>query len=460
MTAATDIAVVGLGISGEATARYFLGLPEGERPKRLIVVDGNDTPVLRERAGKLEALGADVRLGSETIPDKIGLAVISPGIAPGTPLYLAARESADETIGEIELAYRVSHAPWVAVTGTNGKTTVTSLIAHLLRSAGMLAEAVGNIGRPAIEVARETHPTAVIVAEVSSFQLHSVESFHPRVGVLLNITPDHMDWHGDMEAYIADKSRLFANMGHTDTAVIDVDDLAAAEVATTLSREDVRLSTVRRDVPEPEGAGVVDGQLVLDHQGHRLPLCDMDELLIKGDHNVSNALAAAAAAHACGADTEALRAGLVSFEPIEHRLEPVGELDGAEYYNDSKATNVDAVLKALTAFSDRSLVLLLGGRAKGTSFDELAAAVAACDCNAVAFGEAGPEISRALESVGASSALASDLAAAFTTARATARPGDAVLLSPACASFDEFANYRERGQAFKSMVTQAGGARA
>jgi UDP-N-acetylmuramoylalanine--D-glutamate ligase len=452
-----DVLVVGLGVSGEASARYFLDLPEGERPERVRVVDEGDSDILRERADRLTSAGADVGLATDTVAEHADLAVISPGIPPRSPLYAAAREQARETIGEIELAFRVSHAPWIAVTGTNGKTTVTSLIAHVLRSAGMVAEAVGNIGRPAIEVARDTHTTSVIVAEVSSFQLHSVDTFRPRVGVLLNITPDHMDWHGSMESYIADKSRMFANMDHTDTAVVNVDDLAAAEVATDLSLADVHLVTVTLDAPERDGAGIVDGRLVLDHQGHRFDLCAVDDLLIRGDHNVGNALVAAAAAHACGADPDALRWGLASFEPIEHRLEPVGEIDGAEYYNDSKATNVDAVLKALTAFSDRSLVLLLGGRAKGTSFDTLASAVAECRCAAVAFGEAGPEIADALEDAGLEAVVADGMREAFSEAHRMSRPGDVVLLSPACASFDEFANYRERGHAFKQMVAEAGG---
>lgn len=178
--------------------------------------------------------------------------------------------------------------------------------------------------------------------------------------------------------------------------------------------------------------------------------------MIKGDHNISNALAAAAAAHACGAGRDAIRAGLLSFEPIEHRLEPAGEVDGVEYYNDSKATNVDAVLKALTAFSDRTTVLLVGGRGKGTSFDELAQAAAGS--TVVAFGEAGPDIACAFQATEAEPMLAKTLAEAVEMARSVARPGDAVLLSPACASFDEFANYRERGQAFKDLVAAAQGA--
>jgi len=450
-----DILIAGLGISGEATARYFLTLPTAESPGRVIVLDGNDTPVLRERKERLEELGADVRLSTEELAERVDLAVISPGLAPGSPLYECAQESAEETIGEIELAYRVSHAPWVAVTGTNGKTTVTSLVAHVLRSAGMIAEAVGNIGVPAIEVVRDTSSSSVIVAEVSSFQLHSVEEFHPRVAVLLNITPDHVDWHGSMESYIADKSRIFKRMGRLDTAVVDVDDLAADEVATELSQTEVGLVTVRRSRPPEGGAGLVDGMLVLDHDGREIELCKADELQIKGEHNISNALAAAAAAHACGADRDAIRAGLMSFEPIEHRLEPAGEVDGVEYYNDSKATNVDAVLKALTAFSDRNVVLLVGGRAKGTSFDALAQA--ASGMSVVAFGEAGPEIACAFQATETEPMLATSLAEAVKKARSIARPGDVILLSPACASFDEFANYRERGRAFKTLVVSAGG---
>ncbi|MDP2182485.1 MAG: UDP-N-acetylmuramoyl-L-alanine--D-glutamate ligase [Actinomycetota bacterium] len=446
-----DILVVGLGRSGAAVVRYLLSCIVHGDSITITAVDGEDTPELLQLAEEYRAVGVRVELGCDRVDGHWGLGIVSPGIPPGTPLHISAVETCDETIGELELAFRMSSSPWVAVTGTNGKTTVTSLASHLLECAGTITETVGNIGNPAIDIVEEAAPEAAIVAEVSSFQLHLVTEFHPRVAVLLNITPDHIDWHGSMAAYTADKTRIFERMGAGDTAVIDVDDAGAAPYASEVELQGVRVVRVSRMHVPAGGAGLDGGMLVLDTDEGRVELIPARDLRIKGDHNISNALAAAAAAHAFGADATALREGLASFAPIEHRIESVTTVGEVEYFNDSKATNPGAVLMALSAFRDRPVVLLLGGRNKDNLFDEIAEAARSCR-GVVAFGEAADEIVAAFDAAGTPVVGANGLADATRIAHDLALPGDAVLLSPACASFDEFSGYAERGRTFKRMV--------
>lgn len=450
------IAVLGLGRSGTAAVQWALARP-GRDAAGVVVFVEDDTPKLREAAAALRAGGVRVVLGADRVPDE-GFAVVvaSPGIAPHRPLMISACSLGIPVISELELAYLVAQAPIVAVTGTNGKTTVTSLVTHLLRTAGMNAVSAGNIGVPALDAAREVGPRGVIVAECSSFQLALTFDFHPRVAVLLNVTPDHIDWHGSMEAYAADKARVFANLDAGDVAVVDIDDPGSAVWAETVSGRGIPVVRVGRDAPT--GARVSDGVLVVDLGAGDIELVATGELLIKGTHNISNALAASAAALAAGANAEAVRAGLRTFAPIEHRLEPVGTVDGVSFVNDSKATNPDAVLKALTAFDDRPLIVLLGGRNKGNDFTELAGACGARCKLAVLYGEARPELEVAFRATGAPFAVATDMLQALEVARSQALSGDVVLLSPACASFDGFANYEERGRAFAGAVARLGGA--
>ena len=448
------IAVLGLGRSGEAVVRWALGRRSTGEDVSVAAFVEHDSDALREAADELRALGASVSLGVSSFPDDgFDLLVASPGIAPHRPLMLSAARLDSPVISKIELAYRVSIAPFVAVTGTNGKTTTTALITHLLREAGHPAESVGNIGSPAITAAAEVGRAAVLVAECSSFQLASTERFRPRVSVLLNITPDHLDWHGSLESYEADKARVFANQGAGDTAVIDIDDTGSALWADRVESGGVRVVRVSAARMTPGGASLVDGVLTVDTLACRVPLVRPDEMKIRGEHNVSNALAAAAAALAMGASPEDVRRGLRTFEPIEHRLEPAAVIRGVEYVNDSKATNPDAVLKALTAFDERPLIVLLGGSRKGNDFHELARACRARCRMAIAYGASGPEIESALEDEGAAYLRAETMAEALALAAGIASPGEVVLLSPACASFDEFANYEERGRTFKRLVS-------
>lgn len=452
------IAVLGLGRSGEAVVRWAIHRP-GTAASDVAVFVEHDSSSLRAVAADLRRVGVQVELGvSEVSGDGYDLVVASPGIAPGRPLMVSARALGVPVVSELELAYQVASAPMVAVTGTNGKTTTTALIAHLLRSGGFDAAAAGNIGHPALEAAREVGTGGVIVAECSSFQLALTLEFHPRVAVLLNITPDHLDWHGSMQAYVDDKARIFANLTEGDVAIIDVDDAGSAEWAPRVAARGVRVVTVSS--ADGGGARVADGMLVVDVGDGDECLVPVDDLLIRGSHNVSNALAASAAALTLGVPAQAVRVGLRTFAPIEHRLQPVGTVAGVTYVNDSKATNPDAVLKALTAFDQRPVLVLLGGRNKGNDFGELARACRGRCRLSVLYGECRAELEAAFTVCGASFMTAGGMVEALGMARAEADAGDVVLLSPACASFDEFGNYEERGAAFSAAVTAwAGGLR-
>jgi UDP-N-acetylmuramoylalanine--D-glutamate ligase len=451
------ILVLGLGMSGTAAARWGLRRASSGEDVRVTVVDERteaDDSCLADKALSLRAEGAEVVLGARDAPaGPWDLIVASPGIPPHASIMISAKASGAPVISEVELGWRVATAPIVAVTGTNGKTTVTALIAYLLTLAGMDARACGNIGGTTVLDAALAAPAdAVLVAEVSSFQLALTDRFHPRVAVLLNITPDHLDWHGSLEAYAADKAKVFANVGPGDVAVIDVDDPGSAAIVGRAEATGATVVRVSRSRMRPGGASVVDGVLAVDRPGGPVALVAPGEMRIRGDHNVSNALAAASAALALGAGLEEVRRGLETFAPIEHRLEPVGEVDGVRWVNDSKATNPDAVLKALTAFGDEPLIVLLGGRNKHNDFRPLARAVVARARAVVLFGESLPELREAFAGSGVTVVEAETMAKAVRAAAGIAVGGDVVLLSPANASFDEFTSYGHRGDVFKRMV--------
>ncbi|MHB1136438.1 MAG: UDP-N-acetylmuramoyl-L-alanine--D-glutamate ligase [Coriobacteriia bacterium] len=443
------LVVLGLGASGVAAAKW--GLSRSADGVRVTVIDSGSGEVVAARADELRSLGAEVLLGCDRV-ESGDLVVASPGIRPSSVLMASARELGVPLISEIELAYRLSEAAWVAITGTNGKTTTTALVTHLLREAGFVAEPAGNIGPAASRVACELGSAGIVVAEVSSFQMVLADTFHPRVAALLNITPDHIDYHGSLEAYAAEKAKVFAHQVPGDTAVIDIDDPGSAAYADDVASRGITVRRVSRAQAPRSGAYLRGTMLVLEERGEEHTLVETGSLSILGDHNVSNALAAAACARAMGASVEAIRAGLVSFKPIEHRLEPVGVVDEVEYFNDSKATNPDAVLKALTAFGSRSLVLLLGGRNKGVDMHPLARAVAERTCDVVIFGEAVPEFAAAFEGLDLRVVRAEGLTDAVAHAHEIAQPGSVVLLSPGCTSYDEFSGYEERGRRFKELV--------
>ena len=458
-----DVVVLGLGRTGEAAARYLASLAPGR--VRSVTLYGGASSAEGERTRALEAAGVRVVTGTEEVSGSFDLAVTSPGIPLDAPFARSAAACSRELVGEVELAFRESPERWVAVTGTNGKTTTTSLVTHLLREGGLEASSVGNIGTPPTELVAGRPAGGWLVAELSSFQLAATTSFHPRVAVLLNVTPDHLEWHHTMEAYAAAKERALANLGAADLAVVSVDDdwcRAAARRCEERGLRVCRLSTAG-DPGSPCAAFLREGTLVVRLDGAEHVLLDASELKIFGTHNAENALAAAACALELGVADELVRSGLRSFSPIEHRIEPAGEVGGVRYVNDSKATNTDSVEKALTAFPAGTVVLMLGGHDKMTDLSSLASAVCARCRVAVCFGEAGERIAAALEAARAASGSglavlrAPHLREAFDAAVASARPGETVLLSPACSSFDEFSNMAERGRLFKRLVRELSG---
>lgn len=428
--AGTRVVVAGLGLSGEAAARHLLA-----RGARVAVVDAADDAPLRERAAALT--GAEVLLGREDASALEGasLVVASPGVAPRSPILAAARASGIPIWSEVELAWRLARALMLGVTGTNGKTTTTRMLAAALAGAGLRATAAGNIGRPLVDAAVEDHD--VIVAELSSFQLHHIVSFRARVAVLLNLADDHLDWHGSFEAYAADKARIFENQAAGDAAVVERSVALRAGGAARL----VAFSTG----PAAGGAGVEEGWIVAP-EGR---VVETARLRARGLPNLANAVAAAAAACAHGAPPAPVGDALARFEPLPHRMELVAESAGVAWINDSKATNPHAALGALAGI-DRA-VLIAGGRNKGLDLAVLAAAADRVT-SVVSIGESAEEVAAAFSAAGVPVVRAASMDEAVERAAALARPGDVVLLSPACASFDMFADYKARGEAFRESV--------
>lgn len=479
-----DVLVLGLGKSGCAAADYLLDRLGG-RVSSVAIAAGPDNDYSRERGAAFEARGARVLFDHYRIEGRYDLCIASPGISQFEDFYRSAQAACGEIISEVEFAWRESALAdrWVGITGTNGKTTTTSLAAHLLRTAGVEALPVGNIGDTCLDaVAQNAADGAqpakprVLVAEVSSFQLASTRLFAPQVAVLLNITPDHVSWHKTFEAYAAAKRKVYANLASVpgSLAVFDAaDDQARACVRQLKAQGAERgfdylpigaaagLSANMHEVCGSENAAYLreDGMLCVQHGEEVTPLVPADNLQIKGLHNVANALAASAVALALGTPVEKVREGLRSFAPLEHRIEPCGFIGGVECYNDSKATNVDATLKALAAFGDKKPIALLGGFDKGTDLTELVQ-TAQRHCKAVVcFGAAAPRFEEAFEGACIPVIAAQGMESALDAALSAAEDGDIVLLSPACASFDEYHGFEARGRAFKDMVAQRAAAR-
>jgi UDP-N-acetylmuramoylalanine--D-glutamate ligase len=451
-----SVLVLGCGGSGRSVARYCATEPAG-RVDSVTVYAGLKAPA-PEVVSELEGLGCAVVSGTEDVQGSYDLCVSSPGISVLKPFFKSAEAASAEVVSEPEFAWRESPGRWVAITGTNGKTTTTTLVRDLLCAGGMGAQEVGNIGVLATEQLRGRAEGSWFVAELSSFQLACCSRLHPRVGVLLNITPDHLEWHGTGEAYAAAKERLFANMGAGDLAVVGVGDEGSRAIAGRLEGRGLRVCrvSVEADPGTPEAAWVEAGSLHVRLSGATYDLPATEELPLKGSHNWQNMLAASACALELGVAEQDVAGCLRSFVPLEHRIEGCGEVAGVRYVDDSKATNVDAAEKALTAFPAGSMVLLLGGHDKGTDLSGLARQVAALCKAAVCYGEAGERFERALQDAGvASVSRVPHMADAFEAARAIAEPGEVVLLSPACSSFDEFPGFEARGDAFKALVAEA-----
>jgi UDP-N-acetylmuramoylalanine--D-glutamate ligase len=437
MTASELALVVGMGRSGEAVAGHLLA-----HGWRVIAVDDAPGEAGRDRA---RALGVDLveSPGEDVLRRLVGeadMVATSPGVPIRHPVFRAAAEQDVPVLGEVELAWRDLDRPVVAVTGTNGKTTVTTLIARMLVESGVAAIAAGNIGLPlSSAVGREVD---VVVAEVSSFQLQFVDGFRPAVAVWLNLAADHLDWHPDVDSYVAAKARIWERQGPDDVAVVNADDPIVMEAA---SRAPGRVVTFGLGCAERVPTWTVIGKVLRGPVG---AVVGLDELPRSQPHDVANALAAAAAASAVGATVEGMRAALVGFEGLPHRLELVAVGRGLRWYDDSKATNPHAAATAVAGFD--SVVLIAGGRNKGLDLSAMAAPVDRIRA-VIAIGEAAGDVAATFDGL-RPVRPASSMDEAVTLAAAAARPGDAVLLSPGCASFDWYDSYAQRGDDFARAV--------
>jgi UDP-N-acetylmuramoylalanine--D-glutamate ligase len=438
------VAVIGLGRSGVAATRLL-----ARAGVRVYASDAAAHPAGGDAVAALRALGAGVELdlgGHDLAKIRAATAVIvSPGVPPDAPPLAAARAAGVPVFAELDLGFRAL-APGtrcIAVTGTNGKTTTTALVAHLLRAAGLRAEAAGNIGRPLCDVALAAAPCPWLAVEVSSFQLHDSPAFAPDIGIVTNLAPDHLDRYPSVEAYYADKRLLFRNATEAQVWVLNGDDAAVLELARGVPGRRACFSLAR---PSEAWYDAPRRRLRLGGQD----LVAREELRLLGDHNVANALAAALAAHEAGVPPALLAEGLRSFAALPHRLEPVREVDGVLWINDSKATNIASTVVAVAAM-DRPFVLLLGGRHKGEPYTRLAPLLAGRCRLVIAYGEAADRIAHDLAGQ-VPLERGTSFADVLARARAAARPGDAVLLSPACSSYDMFRNYEERGTAFREFV--------
>ena len=427
--------VVGLGRSGAAVARHL-----GDRGARVLAVD--DAPDDAARAAAAELAVELVETPSEAqladLVDRASVVVPSPGVPIHHPVFRLAEARGVPVRSEVELAYRWSRHPIVAVTGTNGKTTVTALVTEMLVASGRRAVAGGNIGFPLSDAVRRD--VDVVVAEVSSFQLWWTDTFRPRVAVWLNLAEDHLDWHPDLDSYVTAKARIWAHQEKDDLIVVNVDDpVVAGQVAGARSR--VETFAVWRAADWH----VSDGGELRGPPGALVPVAELHRSM---PHDVSNALAAAAAAMGAGATLDGVRTALRTFEGLPHRLSLVADAGGVRWYDDSKATNPHAALSAVSAFD--SVVLVAGGRNKGLDLSVLAKAAERIRA-VVALGEAGPEVEAAFAGIRPVTRAAT-MDEAVRAAAAFARTGDAVLLSPGCASFDQYRSYAERGDDFAAAV--------
>lgn len=450
-----SVCVAGLGVSGRAAARVLAG-----RGARVTIVDARDGEEQRGHAAELEALGVTVRLGDgESLPADAGLVVTSPGWRPDAPLLAAAAAAGVEIIGEVELAWRLrpeDAAPWLAITGTDGKTTVVRMLACMLTAAGHKALAVGNVGTPIVEAVGQ--PYDVLAVELSSYQLHWSGSLAPYAATVLNVAPDHLDWHGSMDAYVGAKAKIFTP---GCVAVYNADDDTSSALAERAGGVSRRIGFTLQ-VPRPGELGVVE-ELLVDRAFTDDPASQAAELAALGDvrpfapHNVANALAAAGLARAFGVPPEAVCEGLRAFVPDPHRIQHVADVAGVSYVNDSKATQPHAAAASLAAYD--SVVWIAGGLLKGLDVDDLVRSCAGRLRGAVLMGRDRHRLAEALArhapdvpvvDVPDTDTGAMDRVVAH--ASGLARPGDTVLLAPVGASFDMFANYPARGDAFIAAV--------
>ncbi|MFI9378398.1 UDP-N-acetylmuramoyl-L-alanine--D-glutamate ligase [Streptomyces parvulus] len=461
------VTVAGLGVSGVPAAKVLHGLGA-----RVTVVNDGDDERARTQAAELETLGVTVRLGDgATLPEGTELIVTAPGWKPDKPLFTAAHEAGVPVWGDVELAWRLRDrdgrkaVPWLAVTGTNGKTTTVQMLASILRAAGLRTAAVGNIGVSLLDAVTGDEEYDVLAVELSSYQLHWAPSPRAHSAAVLNLAPDHLDWHGSMEAYAADKGRIYE--GNRVACVYNVADKATEDLVRAADVEEgCRAVGFTLGSPAPSQLGVVEGLLVdrafvEDRHRNAQELAEVSDVNPPAPHNIANALAAAALARSFGVSAAAVRDGLRAFTPDAHRIAHVADVDGVAYVDDSKATNTHATEASLAAYE--SIVWIAGGLAKGATFDELVAGAAKRLRGAVLIGADRALIREALARhapevpvVDLDRTDTGAMLQAVQEAQRLARPGDTVLLAPACASMDMFTNYNKRGDAFAQAVRELG----
>ncbi|MGD8241265.1 MAG: UDP-N-acetylmuramoyl-L-alanine--D-glutamate ligase [Desulfobacterales bacterium] len=442
------VTVAGLGKSGLAVARFCR-----QQGARVTVTDMAPRDRFATEAGELETLGVTLEFGAHRAAtfDQAELVVLSPGVPHTIAPLETARRRGIPVIGEVELASRYIQEPIVAVTGTNGKTTTTELLGHMLRTSGLDVFVGGNIGTPLIDYVAQGRRRDWLVIEVSSFQLDTIVGFRPRIGVLLNISADHLDRYASFEAYAESKMQLFANQTASDTAVLNAVDGYGRAAADRVPGKVLMFNT------GPNGGGSGSARIAADHISFQLVdrgrhTIDLSGWRLTGNHNRENAAAAGLAALAAGATPEGLQTAINAFKGLDHRLALVRTLRGVCYYDDSKATNVDAVGRALEGLA-KPVVLIMGGRDKGGGYQDLVRPVRRAVRTLIVMGEAAQTITDTLGHL-VPTVQAGDMAEAVQLAAARARSGDAVLLSPACASFDMYDSYHQRGEDFCRHVQQ------
>ncbi len=440
------VLVVGLGRSGIAAARFLRG-----RGARVTVSDARSAQALAKEIPALMDAGIMVETGGHGVLTfrRQDLIVISPGVPVDTAELNQVRTLGVPVIGELELASRFLQGQVVAITGSNGKTTTTTLVGEILKAGGLPALVGGNIGLPVIDLIAESGPEGWNVLEVSSFQLETVEEFRPRIAAVLNITPDHLDRHGTFERYAAAKARITEQQDPEDALVLNAEDKATQMIAGR-TRAQVFWFSSRR--PIKQGA-FVHGESILwlAREGAKAePVMPVSEIRLKGAHNVENVLAAVAIGRLADVSAKAIRSAVAEFRAVEHRLEPVRTWNGVEFYNDSKATNVDAAMKAVASFAG-GVHLILGGKDKDSDYGEMRAMLKERVRAVYTIGSAAEKIARQLGGV-VKIEGAGTLEVAVAEAARAAVPGDVVLLAPACSSFDQFENYEHRGRVFRELV--------
>ncbi len=448
------IVVLGLGKSGLAAAS-FLAARGGQ-------VTASDAKKEAELGSSLEELrrqgNIDLKLGAlqgaDLIHEGVDLVVKSPGIPPYITPLLEAKRLGIPVLSEVEVAYAFIEAPIIGITGTNGKTTTTTLIAEMLKEAGERVHLGGNIGIPLLTLALDCRPRDVLVTELSSFQLEDIKEFRPHISVLLNMTADHMDHHGSFEAYLEAKANIFLNQQPGDYAVLNFDDPVVQSLGSRIKGQVVQFS--RRETL-PAGVFVDRGNIVIAHRDAVQRVIALKDLALPGLHNLENSLAAVAAAHCWGVAPVHMAKVLSSFAGVQHRMEFVAEVGGVKFINDSKGTNTDAAIRALESYKE-PIVLIAGGIDKGAGFEEFARIIRKKVAYLILLGETRGKIAGACRDAGfADYILVDSLEDAVRQAYTRARAGDVVLLSPACASWDMFTSFEERGKLFKALVATLGG---